>query len=977
MHRPQPTTSKPAQPLTSDRIRQQRDLGVRHYQSGRLPEAEACFEQVLQSQPENPDLWRLLGIVATQQQHYSTAIERLNRAIELNPKAPNSYSTLGAVYLKQQKWPEAIECFQATTRLQPSDASAHVKLGSAYQLQGKSEEAIDAYQQALQLQPNSPQIHIAIGQIYQQTGNLNEAIASYQRVLQLQPSLSSVHAKLGQLYQVQENLDEAIASYRQALELQPDFYEVHNNLGNALKERGKFEEAIVSYHQALQLQPNDPETLNNLGTVYQALGILDEAIVNYQRVLQLQPDFYQAHSNLGNAFKERGQLDQAIASYQRALQLQPDFQPAHNNLGNAYQEQGKLDEAIASYQRALQLKPDDPVAYNTLGTALMEQGELEEAISSYQHALQLKPDYYLALNNLGFALKKQGHLTEAIACFQKVIQLQSDFAVAHDNLGTALMEQGELEEAISSYQRALQLNPDRPVTLNNLGLALKEQGHLTEAIAYFQKAIQLEPDFARAKFGLCVSQIPIIHETVDEIEFRRHNYQHCLQDLAKYYQDAPHQERQEAANAVGSLQPFFLAYQGLNDCDLQKTYGEMICQLMSSRYPQWSTFNEFPNLATNEKIRVGFVSGFFRCHSNWKLRMGWIENLDKSKFDLFGYYTCSKKDLFTVRAAQAFTSFTQGPLPVEKWGETIAKDKLHVLIFPEIGMDPMTVKLACLRLAPIQITSWGHPDTSGLPTIDYYLSSDLMEPENAQDNYIEKLVRLPNLSIYYTPLDTQLKSISKTNIGLNDDEIAFWCGQSLYKYLPQYDDIFPRIAKGLTNSKFIFIKYGKQDKITEIFQQRLTDAFERHELNYQDYCIFLPHLDPVSFASTLAIADVFLDSMSWSGCNSTLEAINYDIPIVTLPGDLMRGRHTLAILKMMNVEETIASSQDEYVKIAIRLGKDSQYRQSISRLVAENKHKLYGDLKPVLALEEFLFNAIWQRGEQPRALAAPSSTVTV
>ena len=393
-----PGGDRVSQQLTIDRIQQQRDLGLHHYKSGRLPEAEACFLQVLQTQPHNPNLWRLLGTIALQQQHHSAAIERLNRAIELDPEAPNSHSTLGTVYASLQRWPEAIQCFQTTIQHQPSDASTYAKLGGAYQMQGQTEEAIAAYQQALNLQPdlspvhtnlgqlyqaqekceeaiasyrqalhlqpNSHHIHIAIGQICQQTGDLDEAVASYQRVLQLQPNLSSVHAKLGQLYQAQENLDEAIASYQRALELQPDFFEVLNNLGNVLKPQGKFEEALDSYHRALKLQPEDGETLNNLGTVYQALGNLDEAIASYQRALQLQPDFYQAHSNLGNAFKDRGQLDEAIASYQRALQLQPDFQPAHYNLGNAYQEEGNLPEAIASYHRALQLQPDCPQVLN-------------------------------------------------------------------------------------------------------------------------------------------------------------------------------------------------------------------------------------------------------------------------------------------------------------------------------------------------------------------------------------------------------------------------------------------------------------------------------------------------------------------------------------------------------------------------------------------------------------------------------------
>jgi predicted O-linked N-acetylglucosamine transferase (SPINDLY family) len=461
-----------------------------------------------------------------------------------------------------------------------------------------------------------------------------------------------------------------------------------------------------------------------------------------------------------------------------------------------------------------------------------------------------------------------------------------------------------------------------------------------------------------------MSQLPIIYLSSEEIKLRRQNYQQHLQRLASYYATAPQPERAGAADAVGSQKPFFLPYQGLNDRDLQETYGRFICQLMSSRYPQWSRELELPQLAGGEKMRIGFVSGFFYNHSNWKIPIrGWIENLDKNQFELFGYYTDSKHDRFTSRAEKSFVKFIQGPLPVEKWCEAIAQDKLHVLIFPEFGMDSMTVQLGCLRLAPIQMTSWGHPDTSGMPTIDYYLSSDLMEPENAQEHYSEKLVKLPNLSIHYTPLEVQPKTISKKEIGLTNNEIMFWCCQSLYKYLPQDDDLFPRIAKAVANCKFVFIEYMKGEKVTEIFRQRLSHAFAEFELNYQDYCIFLPFLDGSTFAGTAAIADVFLDSIGWSGCNSTLESLTSNLPIVTCPGEFMRGRHSCAILKMMGVEETIAASKDEYVKIAIRLGQDFQYRQHISQLVAQNKHKLYGDLETVKALEDFLLNLVSKRSD--------------
>ncbi|MBD2771519.1 tetratricopeptide repeat protein [Iningainema tapete] len=565
------------------------------------------------------------------------------------------------------------------------------------------------------------------------------------------------------------------------------------------------------------------------------------------------------------------------------------------------------------------------------------------------------------LENLAKKLYEQGDLNAAIEAYQKIVNQAPNTpaaASALNNLGNILKDQDKLEAAINFYQQAIQLNPNHAAYHHNLATTLCDQGNIEAAIKSYQQALNIQPDFAAAKFGLCIAQLPTIYSSVDEIQLRRNHYLQNLLSLAEHYKLTTPEVRAEAGAAVGLMQPFYLPYQGLNDRTLQQIYGEMIAGLMSSRYSNWSQQISVPNLQPQQKVRVGFLSGFFRNHSCWKLIKGWLENLDKSEFELFGYHTNSIRDQETIKAAKAFDKFIQGPLPLEQWCELIQLDKLHVLIFPEFGMDTTTVQLGCLRLAPIQMASWIHPQTSGLPTIDYFLTSDLMEPENAQEHYTEQLVRLPNLSIHYTPLSIQPQAMSKGDIGIADDETMFWCCQSLYKYLPQHDDVFPRIAQELGKGKFVFIEAPQGKYITDVFRQRLDHAFNYYGLSYQDYCIFLPRLDGAAFAGTAAAADVFLDTIGWSGGNTTLEALAYNIPAMTLPGEMMRGRHTMAMLKMMGIEEMIATTKDDYVKIAVRLGQDAEYRQHISRLVAENKHKLYNDLTPVRVLEDFLLKVV-------------------
>jgi predicted O-linked N-acetylglucosamine transferase (SPINDLY family) len=209
--------------------------------------------------------------------------------------------------------------------------------------------------------------------------------------------------------------------------------------------------------------------------------------------------------------------------------------------------------------------------------------------------------------------------------------------------------------------------------------------------------------------------------------------------------------------------------------------------------------------------------------------------------------------------------------------------------------------------------------------------------------------------------------VSRAELGLRPDATVFWCGQSLYKYLPQYDAMFARIAREVPGCQFAFIRYRRGDDANALFRQRLDRAFAAVGLRAEDHCVVLPRLDQQRFIAATGQADIFLDSLGWSGCNSMLESLAHDLPVVTMGGDLMRGRHGVAILTMMGVTETIAASIDDYVAIASRLGRDAAWRSAVKARIAANKHRVYRDRACIVALEDFLDRVA--RGE-------PSSPVT-
>lgn len=229
--------------------------------------------------------------------------------------------------------------------------------------------------------------------------------------------------------------------------------------------------------------------------------------------------------------------------------------------------------------------------------------------------------------------------------------------------------------------------------------------------------------------------------------------------------------RASALDAVGHHVNFYLAAQDGNDIDLQREYGEMVASVMAASYPQWTGPVPMPPLAPGEKIRVGYVSGCLSRHSVYKTHGAWIRRLDHEQFDVFAYFTGTLVDECTDEARRACVRFVHDPGDLEAVAQAALADRLHVLIFLDLGMTPVLTQLAGLRLAPLQAASWGHPVTSGLPTIDYFVSSELMEPDDGQAQYTERLVRLPGIGVCCeTPkIPTALLWKTRRDFGLRED----------------------------------------------------------------------------------------------------------------------------------------------------------------------------------------------------------------
>jgi len=618
-----------------------------------------------------------------------------------------------------------------------------------------------------------------------------------------------------------------------------------------------------------------------------------------------------------------------------------------------HHQAGQWPQAVSLYQQVLQAQPTHPEALHLLGVCRQQQGSLDDAIALIRQALAHQPWFPDAHFNLGIVLKQAGQLAEAKTHLQLALEQGGPDAEVLYQLGLVLRQQGDLEAALVPLGQALELQPDFADAAYTLAILLRDCGREEEAAELFYQLWQADPADLAAALGWCVSQLPLLYASADQVSVARERYRQALQQVKGRWEHLPRDPEtlERAAAGIGSVQPFFLPYQGQNDRDLQQLYGSLVRDVMAARYPQPSVlWQRHPG-----RVRVGIVSGLFRDHSVWKiLTRGWVEALDRAQVALYGFHTSVIQDEVTCSLPPRFEHFVAGSRSIEEWQAAIREAQLDVLLYPEVGIDPVCAQLAALRLAPVQAMAWGHPQTSGLPTIDVFLSSELMEPPDGAGHYTEQLLPLPGIGTYYIPLEVDPAPVDWQAWGVDPDRVLYLCAQSLFKYLPQYDEVFPRIAREVGKCQFLFLRGRLSQGIRERFWQRLRRAFQAYDLAAEEYVVLLPELSPAEYAAYNALGDIYLDSLGWSGGNTTLEALPHGLPIVTLPGSLMRGRHTYAILQQMGILDTIAHTLDEYVQIASQLGLDPEWREQMGQQVKRRQERVYRDPAPIRALEEWL-----------------------
>ena len=700
---------------------------------------------------------------------------------------------------------------------------------------------------------------------------------------------------------------------------------------------------------ALASNPADARAHGLLAHVLQRAGRHADALAAAERSLALAPDFAPSLLERSAAARALGQWDLARDSVEALLRLAPDRAPLHYDLGVVLLELGEHPAARASFERALALDPRLVDAEFKLGVYELANNEVERAYARFIRCTEIRPTWVEAWLNRAECLCRTGQFEAAIDAAQQALKRAPERVDALRIYGRALLgAKKDYAEWVWVRQRIAALDPS-PRSRVDLALALWEGYFYREAAQVLDAVVADHPEFLPAHWGRFQYPLDVFQRDEDSARAYLERWRGGLAGFEARFDASPDPEL--ARDSVRLATNFYLHYLGEPFVEEQRRYGALLERMARVAEPDLPPPK--PLAPPGTRRRVGFVSAYLRNHTIFKLFAPLIRGLDRERFELHVYMIEADTDERTESLRAHVDVLEHASPDPQPWVQRLAAAHLDVLVYLDLGMHPLAQLLSAHRFAPVQAVMWGHPVTTGLSTIDYFLSSEAMEPPDGDAHYTERLVRLPNLGIAYEPPTVEPRAPDSWTANPHESPVDFFFAQTVYKITPLHDDVFARICEALPGARIHLLPHPHQHVRDEL-RARIARAFEARGLDMRRHVVLHPSVPLAGFLGIAASCDFNLDSIGWSGGNTTLEILWHDVPTITLPGAVMRARHTYAMLKLLELDELVAADLDDYVDLAIALGRDPDRRARLRAAIGRRKQRLYRDRAAIDAMVAWL-----------------------
>ena len=589
---------------------------------------------------------------------------------------------------------------------------------------------------------------------------------------------------------------------------------------------------------------------------------------------------------------------------------------------------GKLEAAESMLRRALAKAPTDAESNMVLGVVLCGLGRLDQAEFALRRAIAARPEDARPHANLGNMLVMAGRPAEAKGCFEKAISLNDQLAVAWLGLAPVLHTLCEIDGSIAAARRALELAPVDPSARVNLASALVGGGgeaNITEAIAILRQSIALAP----GKAGLVANHMMTLH--YDPTRTARQIF------------------------------------------DEHVEYGRRFVAAVVSAGATVNDSLGFGNSPDPERpIRVGFLTSDFRAHVVACFAEGFLREHDRERVKLFVYMN-SPMDKVSERLKKLCEGWVQiKDMPDEQVVERVRKDGIDILVDLNGHTDGARQALLVRRMAPVQATYIGYPDTTGLPTMDYRIVDTVTDPMPAPGEpelATEKLLRLKRSFLHFSP-PADAPAVGPLP-AVRNGHITFGCLNASAKINESQLRTFAAVLHAVPGSRLI-IKNRAQSSAS----LREMAMKPMRELGIEDGRVEMVgwktamshHLDVYN------LIDIALDSYPYTGTTTTCEALWMGVPVVSRAGIGHVSRVSASILTRVGLTELIATDAEDFVRAAARCASDvaelGTLRGELRERVCQSE---LGDAKGMARALEEAYRTMWRAWCERKRAATPAA----
>ncbi len=669
---------------------------------------------------------------------------------------------------------------------------------------------------------------------------------------------------------------------------------------------GQFPDAI----EAQLLRTNAALKLERWGDAISGLKILLSQSDN----AKLRKTLSFCWLRIGNDFKAQANIDAASDAYTKALHADAGNHDARFNLGLLLLENNRASEAVVQLRQLTKDNPTDDVAALKLAEAQIVIGADDAAVA--------------VLNGVAARANTSEHWRQCCKLLLRAGAREPAKMLAR----RVLEEQADAGAWGREFARLLRADCDMQGSRDLLDILRKRTPDPTQ---------MLRIDLADA-MGL-----PSAYPDAATLNATRAEFLLRLDGFVAAYPAARIAAIAPPAEAL-QWDNFYLAYQGENDCEPQSRFGDWLSTSLQHLMPAAASS---PRRASS-RSRVAVVSARLHECTVGSYFSSWIEHLSASGWELTLVHVGSYRDSLTERLARSAHAEMTLDDSVAENSRRLSELDAELILYPELGMDYRTLALAAQRLAPHQVCAWGHPVTTGLPTIDAFVSCAEMEPAEAHTHYRERLLTLPGLGTRY-PSPEIPPVTTRAALGLPANGTLYLAPQSLFKLHPDNDSVFVDIVRRDAEAVLVFFA-GIEGGPSRAFRERLSRTFQAAGVGMESHILFLPLRSRSDYLRVNLACDVMVDSLHWSGGNTTLDALHAGLPVVTCPGRFMRGRQSMAMLRRLDCAELVVDSPQELAAIAVEIAHDRVRRNALAARIRGNQPALTQSDEPLLALDAIL-----------------------